>query len=854
MGEVYRAFDRRLGREVAIKVLPDHFARDAERLARFEREARLLATLNHSNIAAIYGLEEQDGLRFLVLELVPGKTLAETLTVRPFAVEDALQFAIQIAEAIEAAHEKGIVHRDLKPANIKITPDGRVKVLDFGLAKGLGSPEPASDHHETPTAAYEENTREGAVLGTAPYMSPEQARGRFSDRRSDIWAFGCVFYEMLTCRRAFPGETHSDTIAAILRAVPDWSAIPHGAPPRAISLLQLCLSKDPVHRLRDAGDVRIEIEEALRELSVSPKSAPASRRYPVWLIGPISACLAACLAVASFIMIRAAAPPTPPVVWSGDRLMSGSLSAFEPRVSPDGQMIVFQVLVDGMSQLALMKTGSANWTVLTHERSRGPVFHSTWAADGTKIYFDRVTDFPNAIYSVPAMGGDERLVLDGASTPESLPEGDLLVARREEDGEIQLYRYFPNAGNSQAIGPRLRSDNTLGANFRVFPGGKSAVFYGTLASEAEQSFGLHVLDLSSGSTRRLLPKVLFEPVQDRIPLAVDPSGDSVILDLPIGDLHRICRVALKDGEPVTLVTMTISPYSIDVASDGSLYVGTYDRPLELLRVPLAGGTPERLSPQTFTKTTGAVWTPVEFPDGHVLLPSVVSGRSQLLVVRPGKEPRPFVDTREETDLPATLIGNDLTALVIGTPPQQAIALAATDGRIVRRLQGVREAAVMALGAAPDGRTIYYLNAGKIWSIPIDDGEPREISTGNSFAVDPQGKSLIVQRTLRDGVRLFRVPLLGGDPEAIHVESDLRIVSMPIVDTAMAEDGRIVVTAGSKDSWFWGPAVLDPKTGQLKKVPINYDGDILPSTWARNGDILGMGLGLKTELWHFRPLP
>ena len=229
MGEVYRARDTRLGRDVAIKVVANVFLSDPERLARFEREARVLATLNHPHIGAIYGLEEADGVRGLVLELVEGATLAERLASGPLPIQEALTVARQIAEALEAAHEKGIIHRDLKPANIKITPDGTVKVLDFGLAKVFAREGSGNDASATPSITIEE-TREGVIAGTAAYMSPEQARGKAVDKRTDIWAFGCVLYEMLTARPAFRGETVSDTIAGILEREPDWSALPAQTP------------------------------------------------------------------------------------------------------------------------------------------------------------------------------------------------------------------------------------------------------------------------------------------------------------------------------------------------------------------------------------------------------------------------------------------------------------------------------------------------------------------------------------------------------------------------------------------------------------------------------------------------
>jgi serine/threonine protein kinase len=248
MGEVYRAADTRLGREVAIQVLPDAFARDPERLARFEREARVLAQLNHPGIAAIYGFEKVDGVSFLVLEFVPGETLRG-----PLPPDEVLAIARQLGEALEAAHDKGIIHRDLKPANIKITPEGKIKVLDFGLAKAFTDEAAEGDPTHSPTLSIAA-TRGGVLLGTAAYMSPEQARGRPLDRRTDIWAFGCVRYELLTGRQLFGGETISDTLAAVLRAEPDFSALPPNTPPHLRRLLQLCLERDPARRLRDIGD------------------------------------------------------------------------------------------------------------------------------------------------------------------------------------------------------------------------------------------------------------------------------------------------------------------------------------------------------------------------------------------------------------------------------------------------------------------------------------------------------------------------------------------------------------------------------------------------------------------------
>ena len=267
MGEVYRALDTRLGREVAVKALPDEFSRDPGRRSRFEREARMLAALNHPAVAAIYGLEDVDGTSFIVMELVPGQTLSEKLSRGALPLDESLRIGRQIAEALEAAHERGIVHRDLKPANIKVTPEGRVKVLDLGLAKALDRKETSSgsDPSLSPTLVLE-GTQPGVILGTVDFMSPEQARGKAVDKRTDIWAFGCVLYEMLSGRRAFTGETVTDVLAAIVTREPDWNALPPETPPRIRDLLGRCLQKDPARRLRDVGDARIELEETIAQI------------------------------------------------------------------------------------------------------------------------------------------------------------------------------------------------------------------------------------------------------------------------------------------------------------------------------------------------------------------------------------------------------------------------------------------------------------------------------------------------------------------------------------------------------------------------------------------------------------
>src|SRR6516162_1918983 len=262
MGEVYRARDTKLGRDVAIKVLPDAFARDFARMSRFGREAKLLASLNHPNIASIYGLEDSGSTHALVMELDEGPTLADRIRQGPLPLEDVLKIARQMADALEYAHEKSIIHRDLKPANIKVAADDTVKILDFGLAKALEEDAASVDISTSPTLSRMA-TMQGVLLGTAAYMSPEQAKAKPVDRRTDIWAFGCVLYEMLTGKMAFSGETITDTLAAVVMKDPDWSQLPPKTPMRVRVLLQRCLQRDVRQRLQAMGDARISLEEVL---------------------------------------------------------------------------------------------------------------------------------------------------------------------------------------------------------------------------------------------------------------------------------------------------------------------------------------------------------------------------------------------------------------------------------------------------------------------------------------------------------------------------------------------------------------------------------------------------------------
>ena len=879
MGEVYRARDERLGREVAVKVLSADFLAVPEHLRRFIGEARSASSLNHRNIVTIFEVGQAGGQPFLAMELIEGKTLRHLAAPGLLPVRKALDVMVQVAEGLSAAHEANLVLRDLKPENVMVARDGTVKILDFGLAKPFGSATSG------PLAEGLAKTTTGIVVGTASYMSPEQACGRAVDYRSDQFCLGLVLYELLTGRKAFDKASAVQTLSAIIDEDPEpLERLSPKTPAPLAWIVARCLSKDPDERYAATRDLALELKqvrdnlarltegvprptgraiagtagaETIRTTAASPSPTPArpvaappresgghrAARLVATVLGAL-ALLGGGAGLGWWLRDRTseAAP-----AWRGELVLGNATQVLSSRLAPDGQTLAFVTPVDGIPQVAVMKPASGDWSVLTTRPDSGSVYRVAWSKDATRVYFDRVTDVPHGVFSVPVVGGQERLVLEDAQSPEVLPDGSLLVVRTSTTGALRIHRFSPDSGLVSPLGPPIVAES-LGLSVRATPDGKAALFWGRVADEAGTSRArqLHLLDLASGKSRAVASDLPLAP-----PYALSADGRALVATVVVGDLFRLVSVALDGHEAHGLLTLTTRPTSLSAGADGSIYVGLSDNTLEVLRFPAAGGIPERLG-----SARGALSSPATLPDGHVLLPGLVAGRRRLLLRNTQGETRPLVDTAEQTAPPVAALAGDRAVFLagpVGAPPSLVLA-SVRDGRILKRLPGTEGAAPQDLAASVDGRTVFYPDRGDLWAVDVDGAAPpRKLFAGHGVSAFPDGTELLVQRNGMNGVDLFRVPVNGGHELRIPLLGDLRLAPLPLSGRAVGPDGRIVVTVASRSSGRWGPAFLDPATGAVERIPVLFEGDVQSVGWADGENLVALGVSLRTELWRFSEL-
>ena len=792
MGEVYRARDAKLGREVALKILPPAFASDAGRLARFEREARLLASLSHPGIAAIHGLEEADGIRFLVLELIAGETLADRVARGPVPMRQALELCRQIAEALESAHEGGVIHRDLKPANVKLTPDGKVKVLDFGLAKALAPESSEVELSQSPTIGSS-GTRQGMLLGTAPYMSPEQARAQPLDKRTDIWSFGCLFYETLTGRRPFPGATVSDTIAALLSREPDWDALPPATPVIVRSLLRRCLQKESVRRLHDIGDARLEIEEALAgEVTSAPGATAHGRgrwgRLTGWrLLGLAAAAATLGVLADRLILERAAGRNSAPRLESVSRLTHDPGISEWPTWSPDGSLLAFASNRSGNFEIYVRRVQGGQEINITNDPRDD--FQPSFSPDGNQVAFVSTRSSRTGLIKIGAVFGFEFRTFGG----------DLWLA---------------HALGGQA--QRLARD----ANFPVWHPGGGRVAY---VSGSEGHRSILEIDTQGSQPRNVLPAeassweitrlqyapngqwVSFE-AQDEI-VRVVPSQGGPVRDLIAGSNHawdasenriffltrdpgggtRLTAVAVDKGRgslagpPETLGILTGILRDVALSRDGrQVAVSELEGALNLTRIRLAeGGGAAQGHEEELSSGQVIDRYPAFSPDGKRI--AYVSDRL-------GRQEIWILDLETRRTEPLKMPGGDLPT---GTPVwsadgrqiatarlmpdgKRALWLAAIDGSHAEAV-GPAAAELQMLGKfSPDGKQLLYgLKSGgvmQIFALELATRQSRQLTftPGDKYldpAVwSPDGRWIAFASATQGTMQLWKMSAAGGEAQ------------------------------------------------------------------------------------------
>jgi eukaryotic-like serine/threonine-protein kinase len=831
MGEVYRARDTKLGRDVALKLLPPQFTADPDRVARFKREARVLASLNHPHVGAIYGFEDADDLHALVLELVEGDTLADRVQRGRLPVVETLTVAQQIADALDAAHRAGIIHRDLKPSNIKITPDGVVKVLDFGLAKALAAEESGANPLESPTATSRA-TIAGVILGTAAYMSPEQARGQPVDKRTDIWAFGCVLFEMLTGSSPFIRETGTDTIAAVVGTEPEWTSLPTDTPGSIRRLLTRCLQKDTRRRLHDIADARIEIEDAMA-MPAEPPLAPTPRRSSRLGLSALSLGIATALAfllwAARDRFGRPVAGTSPPDIRV-TRLTDLPGLQESPAISPDGRSVAFTAGVGGKRQVFMQLIAGGAPLQIT----RDAVDHECprWSPDSSSIlYFSPAVSgtVQGSIWEIPALGGVPRRVVNSVGC----------VDVSQTDGRLALFR-LAKAGLQLVTAPPDLSTFDVVAEFapvsydlypRWSPDGRWIAFQ----RGDSIRFDIFVAPANGGKPRQLTrdnnQMSGFAWLPDSAGIVYSSSRGGTMPYLPTLGLWQ---VTLRDGSVRRVTSGETSYMSPDVSKSGAILVSRMKVQTDIWKFPVDGSPTENVRHGVrVTRQTGQVLTPTVSPDDkEVAFLSDSGGHANLWVVN--TESAALRQITHERD-PRVAVG-----VPVWSPVGHAIAFVSSRGNqgltfgvwlVDADGSNLRNLVNPGLGPAwsPDGRWVYYSTRGGaaatvvgLKKVPVEGGEAvTVISEPLRNVIGLHGTTLYytVERPLVDGTPEFEIRAATPEDAPFRVLARIPASRVPIwqiVNPALSPDGKWLAQALT-DGFTTNIWALSTTTGEWKQI-------------------------------------
>ena len=849
MGEVYRARDLKLGRDVAIKVLPEAVAREQERLARFEREGRTLASLNHPNIANIYGLEDSGGISALVMELVEGPTLADRIAHGPVPPAEAVSIARQIVEALDAAHERGIVHRDLKPANIKITPGGVVKVLDFGLAKAADElPQPDMSQSPTYTAV---NTRDGVILGTAAYMSPEQARGSNVDKRTDIWAFGCVLYEMLAGRSAFGRDTLSDTLVSILDREPDWTALPPSTPTGVRTLMRRCLEKDHKRRLRDIGDARPDLDAPIA-VETESSGALAPRPLPL-LPWSVAATALVALAAMSWAWWSGREPDTSgaPTFSRIRPITSGPAREFAPVISPDGKWVAYISNAGGSQNVWVKFLAGGEPVNLT--ASAGLDVSGTPAIGGLEVSPDG-----SRIAVAARLHGTGSFSTYEIPAPLPGPPRALF----EEGFQAQGMRWSPDGKRIAFIQPGSTRGDAIwvadgdGTNRRELVPASGGVHLHWL-SWSQDGFIYYMRPVTTGFNleQTEIYRVAAsggspEPVVTTLTRAMFP------VPLPGGLIYSADSTSVELGmwwRPfrgiARMLTFGLGEYAEPrVSADGRVLVATrYENRRALVRIETSGPQAGRITP--LTDGFGDDLDPTSVPTSNrIAFSSTRDGARHLWrATIDGTDLRPLTSGSSQDDRPALSPDGQTVAFVSNRGGQRGIWLIAAAGGPPRKLVNVSP--VSGLSWSRDGTTVIYAaSAGTwpgLWSVSVADGQTRQIAAPGAVgepAWSPTSDRIAYLEATTTGPAFVGLSFIAsdGDPQsekALKAPATLAGFSNGMM-TWSPDGKRLAVTAQSTNAptsiWLVDPDAAVPFQ-KLVELPLGPR--IRGLTWTSDGALI-----------------